>query len=540
LLRDIISVKPTTNGENDLEMPPSLEWFSSKKRALLAPFGVGTVDQAELGALNVSHNALRLVGLAGKVLVLDEVHAYDVYMSTILARLLQWLSALGTSVVLLSATLPASRRELLMKSFGTIQPTTLFPMDSYPMIYAGNGETAFVDNPPAMQPDREIALSHLHLEGDCAEEKARWLVSQVEDRGCWCWITNTVRRAQEIFKALKEIAPPDVTCILIHSRFSFADREKLEKQLIDCFGPHGQRPIKAVVIGTQVLEQSLDLDFDGMVSDLAPIDLLLQRAGRLHRHLWRKASERGHHISPHLHIYEHRSKDGKLDISSDKAVYAEYFLRKTGQVLFGRVSFSLPADYRNLVNSVYEAPPPDASNELYDAWKKLKKSESVDSQEALWRLLPEPDPDEPFCSGLTDVSFKEDEDKSGWMVARTRLGEESVTVIPLQRQNKQAICAGLTQPVPLDLPAAMDIQLILLRHGLKISGNGLCAAVRNAAGSRGRLFEKSTLLRNVYPLWLENFQTNLTVNGRPCQIRLDSRLGLIIDRQKGDKYDGIG
>ncbi len=115
LVRDDLSVRPLDNGDG--EPHPALAWFEPKKKALLAPFGVGTIDQAELAALNVRHNALRLLGLAGKVVILDEVHAYDMYMTTIIARMLTWLAALGSSVILLSATLPAARRRQLINAY---------------------------------------------------------------------------------------------------------------------------------------------------------------------------------------------------------------------------------------------------------------------------------------------------------------------------------------------------------------------------------------------------------------------------------------
>ncbi len=537
LMQDSLVLSPMLNGEKDRDFGYSLEWFSSKKRALLAPFGVGTVDQAELGALNVAHNSLRLVGLAGKVLILDEVHAYDTYMSTILSRLLKWLSALGTSVILLSATLPRSRRELLTKSFGATLPEDQAVLGNYPMIFAANHDFTYVDSPPAVQPDRKIAISQLHLTGDHPEAKAQWLLDQLGEEGCWCWITNTVQRAQDIFKSVDDLAPADVKRILIHSRFPLATRDQIELQLKEYFGPTGKRPEKAVVIGTQVLEQSLDLDFDGMVTDIAPVDLLLQRAGRLHRHLWRDATTRGIHQIPHLYIYQHRKQDGSPNLNSDKVIYAEYFLRKTSNELEKHDALYLPADYRSLIAAVYDSPPPDPADELYSAWKDLKKSESLDNQEAQIRLLPPPDPQEAFHLGIADLTFKEDEDRAGWIVARTRLGEESLTIIPMEEYGAQVKCYGLNEILAPDQPVDMHYQLRMLRNSIKISGDELCAAIRNAANPKPPLFEKSPHLRNVYPLWVKGGQASLLSNGKTFHLTLDSRLGLLIDRQKGSEHD---
>jgi CRISPR-associated endonuclease/helicase Cas3 len=93
------------------------DWFAGRKRGLLAPFGVGTVDQALLGALPVRHGFVRLAGLSDKTVIIDEVHAYDTYMSTLLERLLEWLAALAAPVVLLSATLPEASRKALMAAY---------------------------------------------------------------------------------------------------------------------------------------------------------------------------------------------------------------------------------------------------------------------------------------------------------------------------------------------------------------------------------------------------------------------------------------
>lgn len=538
LRQDQVPMRPTLNGEKDPQPALSLDWFSPKKRALLAPFGVGTVDQTELGALNVPHHALRLVGLAGKTLILDEVHAYDAYMTTILGSLLGWLSALGASVILLSATLPRSRREQLARAFGAALPEEPQALEHYPLLYAAAGSTVYTAAPPAQQTRRTIALHWLHFADDDPRAKARWLLDQVGARGCWCWICNTVQRAQQLFQALDDQADPHVLRILIHSRFSAADRERIEAQLQNYFGPTGDRPMRAVVIGTQVLEQSLDLDFDGMVSDLAPVDLLLQRAGRLHRHLWRKPQDRGAHVLPHFYLYQPTAEDGQADYHVDRRVYAEYILRKTAQVVAPRGEWVLPGDYRTLIAAVYDAPPPGETDPLYPAWKDMQDAEAQDAQEARLRLLPDPDPQFPFCTAL-DLSFQEDEDRAGWLVARTRLGEESLTVLPLEKLDGQtAICAGLSDRIALDRPASPDMQLALRRAAIKISGDDLCAAVRLAAGPELALFHASAGLRHVIPLWLLNGQSVLAARGREIHLKLDSRLGLWISRSKGRAHDG--
>jgi CRISPR-associated endonuclease/helicase Cas3 len=166
---------------------------------LLAPFGVGTIDQAELATLNVKHVPLRMMGLAGKVLIVDEVHAYDVYMTTIIEQLLRWLSAMGTSVILLSATLPKERREKLVKAYCGDDVAESDQGNAYPSLWVVNSTGAsFHDTPPAQQPNRQITLHSniLHFGDEHADEKARWLLNAVADGGCACWMVNTVARAQ--------------------------------------------------------------------------------------------------------------------------------------------------------------------------------------------------------------------------------------------------------------------------------------------------------------------------------------------------------
>ena len=223
LQQDLVPVEPLSNGIDNQDNL-SMDWFNSKKRALLAPFGVGTIDQIELGALNVRHSSLRLSGLAGKVVILDEVHAYDTYMTTIIVRLLEWLRTLGTSVILLSATLPQSRREQLVRGFN---PDVTIPMGSaaYPLIMAV-GENDFKQlTPNAVSPQRELNLEFLDLASEQYDEKASWLLQQVEHGGIACWITNTVERAQQTCHALQQSADEDVEIILIHARFPLAQRE---------------------------------------------------------------------------------------------------------------------------------------------------------------------------------------------------------------------------------------------------------------------------------------------------------------------------
>jgi len=192
----------------------------------------------------------------------------------------------------------------------------------------------------------------LHLADDEPEAKARWLLDKVRDGGCACWISNTVARAQDIYDIL---------------------RHTPEARGVDLSLP---RPARGIVVGTQVLEQSLDLDFDVMVSDLAPIDLLLQRAGRLHRHTRQRPS--AYADGPTLWINVPKRDDGSLNLSTDAIIYAEYFLQQTWNTLqsYENGALRLPHDYRPLVEAVYSPPSLAIDDDLATAWNKLRKKQS--------------------------------------------------------------------------------------------------------------------------------------------------------------------
>jgi len=278
------------------------EWFTYRKRGLLAPFGVGTVDQLLMAVLPVKHVFVRLFGLAQKTVIIDEVHAYDAYMGVLLEHLLCWLRSLGTSVVLLSATLPKSRREALLSSYrGREQHESSRPAGEI----SSGSLTASVATKVAPPYPR---LSWLDEHGQIQSRNfnaskritlrvvlqpyavADWgpmLRAALEHGGCAAIICNTVTRAQDVFLALQplfEVGELD----LFHARFPFEEREERECRALAYFGrPKDLDPSlrpRRVLVATQVIEQSLDIDFDLMVTELAPVDLVLQRSGRLHRH----------------------------------------------------------------------------------------------------------------------------------------------------------------------------------------------------------------------------------------------------------------
>ena len=260
-------------------------WFTARKRGLLAGFGIGTIDQALMGALKVRHFFVRLFGLSGKVLVLDEVHAYDAYMQQEIISLLGWIGQCGTSIILLSATLTRSLREKLFKAY---RPDAMLPEGIlYPCVTGMDMKSpGVIWN--SINEKQGIPICIQTVVTSKKEHDAR-IIEILKDKlsggGSAACLMNTVKDAQRLYRKIKKIFPED-TRILFHSRFRKARRLAIEKEILDTWGKNGKkkRPHRGVVVATQVIEQSVDVDFDFMISDLAPADLLLQRAGRLHRH----------------------------------------------------------------------------------------------------------------------------------------------------------------------------------------------------------------------------------------------------------------
>ena len=340
-------------------------WLAdSRKKALLAHVGVGTVDQALLGVLPLRHQSLRLWGLAGKVLIVDEVHACDSYVRQLLCDLLEFHAAFGGSAILLSATLPAAQRAELLGAFagGAGFPRPSAGSMAYPLMthWSGAGlvERAVEARRSAA---RRVEVRPLRSRGEAGE----LLLETLERGGCACWVRNTVRDALEAWADWRERLGAD-RALLFHSRFTVGDRARIEEEVLRRFGPESSAEDRRgrLLIATQVVEQSLDLDFDLLVTDLAPIDLVVQRAGRLRRHL-RDASGNRHDAPDErgpavlgLHAPEPVEAAGKswfsAFLSGAAFVYPDHGrLWLTARWLEEHGGFRMPEDARGLIEHVY-------------------------------------------------------------------------------------------------------------------------------------------------------------------------------------------
>ncbi|WP_306361316.1 CRISPR-associated helicase Cas3' [Nocardia sp. CC227C] len=262
-------------------------WYVGKKGPL-ANFVVGTIDQVLRAALKSRHVMLRHLGLANKVVVIDEVHAADNYMATYLCRCLEWLGAYRVPVVLMSATLPPAQRQSLLDAYqrgahGGEAVDDVRAPSSYPSVTVWPANTTGAEI-PASGRTTDVRIERLDDDLAVVVSRVRELVG---DQGIAGIVCNTVARAQQMFAALREEGVfGEDELLLVHSRFVSSHRAVLEDRLRSLLGPpdKADRPNRFVLIGTQVIEQSLDIDLDVLITDLAPIDLLLQRIGRLHRH----------------------------------------------------------------------------------------------------------------------------------------------------------------------------------------------------------------------------------------------------------------
>lgn len=346
-------------------------WFAdSRKKALLADIGVGTVDQALLGILPARHQSLRLLGLGKKVLMVDEVHAYDPYMEKLLECLLEMHASQGGSAILLSATLPQQMKLDLITAYAKGRSLSVPPLElqDYPLATQFPAVSQYNQQPVSTR--KEVARSVKVQRLEDADDVSAVIVQAVAQGQCVCWIRNTVDEARHSYDLLRDqLSSLTDRVHLFHSRFAMVDRQQIEGQILEWFGKSSDNSKRKgrVLISTQVVEQSLDLDFDVLVSDLAPVDLLVQRAGRLQRHV---RSLRGDRLNegeleqrPPAVLYVHspdpQDSAGDHWLDSQRGTLAVYQdlgqLWRSARVLFDLGGFRMPQDARYLIESVYSA-----------------------------------------------------------------------------------------------------------------------------------------------------------------------------------------
>ncbi|MBI3045723.1 MAG: CRISPR-associated helicase Cas3' [Betaproteobacteria bacterium] len=379
------SVLPRSAAENDIRQVDETAtarctaWLADhNKRALLAPAGIGTLDQALLAVLHSKHQSLRLLGLFRKVLVVDEVHACDAYMQRVLETLLEFHAHAGGSAILLSATLPQKMKQSLLNAFARGAGKPAVPSvqaQAYPLA------TGWRQSAPTML--QETALQS--REDVCRVVAVRYISDESEIIAaietalavgrCVCWMRNTVVDALDAYAKFKDRLPAG-RLTLFHARFALRDRLQTERKVLALFGERStpQRRCGRLVIATQVVEQSLDVDWDLVISDLAPIDRLIQRGGRLMRHVrdargrrLREPGAREGRGEPCLWVHGPAWVEDppagwyKARFRRAAAVYPHHGQLWLTADLLRKLRIEMPADARNLIEGVFgertEIPP---------------------------------------------------------------------------------------------------------------------------------------------------------------------------------------
>lgn len=406
-------------------------WFSGRNTAALDEFVVGTVDQFLMTALKQKHLALRHLGFSKKVVVIDEVHACDAYMNQYLLRSIMWLGAYGVPVILLSATLPSEVRKQLAEAY--VMGTNKKPENDgatnrieetlrYPLITYSDGATIKQYDDFSSKEEKRVRIVRKK------DEALITLVAELlEDGGVLGIVCNTVKRAQAFGRSLSEVFGEEVVEVL-HSGFIATDRKRKEDRLLKEIGKNGMRPAKRIVVGTQVIEQSLDIDFDVMISDLAPMDLLMQRIGRLHRHDRERPSVLK---KPQLYLL---GTSAALDFEEGAAaVYGEHLLCRTQQLLPEEVQ--IPVDISPLVQAVYGEGSVNLDNAFAEKCSRFKEAYEKRIKEKrkkakVYQI------EKPLMKRKSLIGWLKNvipDDSEARAYAQVRDGEDTIEVIALKR-----------------------------------------------------------------------------------------------------------
>lgn len=540
--------KPDKNydgGEQTASNHASAWLRTSTRQALLADIGVGTVDQAMMAALAVKFQSLRAIGLLGKVLVVDEVHACDAYMLEILAQTLTLHARGGGAAVLLTATLPHKTKEVLLNAFNR----GLQEADAeHQNLVLRSPATSELSIPlvTSLLPDREVTVTHLS-EGSASQSKPtleprtsrtsikfyrsdadclKAITEAAESGQCVCWIRNTIKTATAAFDQLRT-GFPEGRVHVFHSRFALGDRLSIETKVLKWFGPTSTAEERAgrVLIATQVVEQSLDLDFDMLISDLAPADLMIQRAGRLRRHARDAHGNRtpGEESRPPLPLGIH-APSATLDaddtwlqdaLAGTGFVYPDYaVLWRTVRWFEDEGELVLPNKSRELVEYAYDATvltPPHLLGQSI----AVRQQTSAERSKAIVNAV---ELDRGYLAAGNRGFAKDSEDRP-----RTRLGEETHEVLLMKLAGDEFV------PF-IDGTHGFQLSLLRLRTSL-VDGEA-----STATGARANTRIPEELLTHILVVAMEPYDAKdhtwvgtATQNGNLIQLTYNNTRGLMFE-----------
>ncbi|WP_251717700.1 CRISPR-associated helicase Cas3' [Lactobacillus agrestimuris] len=497
-------------------------WFSGKK-SILSEFTVGTIDQLLLMSLKQKHLALRHLGISGKVVVIDEIHSYSIYMNSYLQKALEWLGAYHVPVIALSATLPTEKRKELLEAYscgknGTkkfIAEEGWQDNQSYPLlsILDGNKLKQYSDFPRTK--DTKVLINR--LSGD-EQEIVNEAMKKIQDGGIAGIIVDTVKKAQTI----EQLIPKDISSLVLHSAFLAPDRAKIEEKLQELIGKNGQRPEKMIIVGTQVLEQSLDIDFDILFTDIAPMDLILQRIGRLHRH----NIDRPEKLKK-AQVYITGIKEYGEYGDAIESIYSQYLLMKTDHFLKSKIE--IPSDISKLVQKVYDGKTDKEVDGIRIAKIKFKRQQKRLKDRADQFQIATVDEEETIHGWLSNDFINGDIKAQ----AAVRDTQETMEVLLLKR-TKDGSCLLDGRPLDSESVSSKEIakQIIRLPHAVTNYKIDDCIDC----------LEKKT--RKLYPSWQEDIwlkedlvitlDENNETEFNGWKLKYSSKLGLSYEKEDED------
>ncbi len=527
---------------SDLEGADGVEvmgWFLPAKRALLAPFGMTSSDEVLLGVTSTRHHFVRLAGLAERAVILDQVHANSAQASLLLPRAVDWLRAMGCVVIVLSTGLPAEARRALLLAGGADEDAAAalasasapYPSITWACRHAAGGELRLGCVEAPVTGAGEVALERLS-----AGEGA--LVATLSDAlaqgGCAAVVCHSVARAQAVYEALRAAqAAPDGELALLHELMTLQARRRTEQGLMARYGPgapaQGRR---GIVVGTQRLASGLDLDFDLVATDPAPVDLLLRTAGLLHRHA--RAGRPAPVSAPRLLLLSPAQAAGRAGAPASEPAQGGYRRLRTRLALERRARLRPVEDTRALLEAVYGSDAPlggsaghgQALSRAHNAWLQTSAGERAEAQ---WLTLK--------AVGLGGVFGQVAADPVAEHVGvrlslatLMREAPQGLTLICLHMNGREIALSG-EGGEPFDISAPPDAAATerLLDCSLQITDAGLMQALSEFAPPT--VWREHPLLRHCR---LALFTRGVWhVPGTEYTLRLARPLGLKIQQRRG-------
>jgi CRISPR-associated endonuclease/helicase Cas3 len=403
----------TAQGEEEAAVQCSAWLAHSRKRVFLGQIGVCTVDQTLLSVLPVRHKFVRGFGINKSVFIVDEVHAYDSYMHGLLAEVLRRQKDTSGSAILLSATLPSGVRSKLLDAWGAESPEEA----PYPAAWHATGGSAVpLKVPEAERPAlRVVAIECVKLPDAFPDDVIVDRIVGAAERGARVAVVlNLVDHAQRLARVLRPrtAIPVDI----FHARYRFADRQAKETWALGQYGREAPRDGGRILVATQVVEQSVDLDFDWLVTQICPVDLLFQRLGRRHRH--DRPRPPGFE-SPHCMVISVEREDygyHNLIYENTRVLWrTDRLLQRAGMIVF-------PGAYRNWIEAAYGDDFPELEPERITRDYREFTGKQLASQQEAKQMI-----------NMPRKQYSDDDDR---ITIKTRDGEMSLTVLPVHADGR--------------------------------------------------------------------------------------------------------